>query len=159
MINNSLNSFRRAGLYLTCASVMVIELLGTRMIAHFYGISLYVWSSLISVTMITLALGYSVGGLWTDRAKRTGLSLIIALAALFTHLLTVETLTQLRGLLSSHGIYLRSILLASQMTKTPLCHPFHELLSRCFQVNPCLLPSPAMIITISSSWRPANPSN
>jgi spermidine synthase/MFS family permease len=78
----------RAGLYLTVfltgAAVMVIELLGTRLIAPFYGVSLYVWSSLISVTMIALALGYFAGGYWADRAKRTGLSLIIALAALLT---------------------------------------------------------------------------
>jgi predicted membrane-bound spermidine synthase len=61
MTNNILNSFGRAGLYLTVfltgASVMVIELLGTRMIAPFYGASLYVWSALISVTMIALAVG------------------------------------------------------------------------------------------------------
>ncbi len=91
MTNIALSSFGRSGLYvtvfLTGASVMVIELLGTRMIAPFYGASLYVWSSLISVTMIALALGYFVGGLWADRAKRTGLSLIIALAALFTLLI------------------------------------------------------------------------
>jgi hypothetical protein len=31
---------------------MVIELLGTRIIAPFYGVSLYVWSSLISVALI-----------------------------------------------------------------------------------------------------------
>ena len=70
--------------FLTGASVMVIELLGTRLIAPFYGASLYVWSSLISVTMIALAVGYFVGGRWADRAQRSGLSLIIALAALFT---------------------------------------------------------------------------
>ena len=62
MTNNILNSFGRVGLYLTVfltgASVMVIELLGTRLIAPFYGASLYVWSSLISVTMIALAVGY-----------------------------------------------------------------------------------------------------
>ena len=91
MKNNTLNSYGRAGLYLTVfltgASVMVIELLGTRMIAPFYGASLYVWSSLISVTMIALAIGYFVGGRWADRAKRTGLSLIIVLAALFTLLI------------------------------------------------------------------------
>lgn len=88
MPDNSLNKAGRIGLYLTVfltgASVMVIELLGTRMIAPFYGTSLYVWSSLISVTMIALALGYFVGGRWADHAKRTGLSLIIALAALLT---------------------------------------------------------------------------
>ena len=91
MINNKLNGIGRAGLYLTVfftgASVMVIELLGTRMIAPFYGASLYVWSSLISVTMIALAIGYFVGGRWADKAKRTGLSLIIVLAALFTLLI------------------------------------------------------------------------
>lgn len=73
--------------FMTGASVMVIELLGTRLIAPFYGASLYVWSSLISVTMIALAVGYFVGGRWADRAQRSGLSLIIALAALFTLLI------------------------------------------------------------------------
>lgn len=73
--------------FVTGASVMVIELLGTRLIAPFYGVSLYVWSSLISVTMIALALGYYVGGFWADRAKRTGLALIIAMAALLTLLI------------------------------------------------------------------------
>lgn len=66
---------------------MVIELLGTRMIAPFYGTSLTVWSALISVTMIALALGYFVGGRWADRAERVSLSLIIALAGLFTLLI------------------------------------------------------------------------
>ncbi|ADJ28048.1 fused MFS/spermidine synthase [Nitrosococcus watsonii] len=91
MNNLSLNFPGRAGLYITVfltgAAVMIIELLGTRMIAPFYGASLYVWSSLISVTMIALSLGYFIGGRWADRAKRTGLSLIIALAALLTLLI------------------------------------------------------------------------
>ena len=78
----------KSGIYLTVfvtgAAVMVIELLGTRMIAPFYGASLYVWSSLISVTMIALALGYFTGGRWADRERRTGLSLVISTAALLT---------------------------------------------------------------------------
>lgn len=91
MTNNTINAFDRTGLFATVfvtgASVMVIELLGTRMIAPFYGASLYVWSSLISVTMIALAIGYFIGGRWADKTKRTGLSLIIALAGLFTLLI------------------------------------------------------------------------
>lgn len=63
---------------------MVIELLGTRLIAPFYGASLYVWASLISVTMIALAIGYYAGGHWADHTRRTGLALIIALAGLLT---------------------------------------------------------------------------
>jgi spermidine synthase len=82
------NTFGQAWLYctvfLTGAAVMVIELLGTRLIAPFYGASLYVWTSVISVTLIALALGYFVGGHWADRAKQTGLALIIAVAGLLT---------------------------------------------------------------------------
>ncbi|MCI0653633.1 MAG: fused MFS/spermidine synthase [Methylococcaceae bacterium] len=66
---------------------MVIELIGTRIIAPFYGASLYVWSSLISTTMIALAAGYFIGGRWTDRSQTTGLSLIIALAGILTLLI------------------------------------------------------------------------
>ena len=88
MSNKPLQTSGRIGLFLTVfmtgSAVMVIELLGTRMIAPFYGASLYVWSSLISVTMIALAIGYFVGGKWADCAQRTGLSLIIALAAFLT---------------------------------------------------------------------------
>lgn len=80
--------FRYSWLYvtvfLTGAAVMVIELLGTRLIAPFYGASLYVWTSVIAVTLIALALGYYVGGHWADRAKRTGLAFIIALSGLLT---------------------------------------------------------------------------
>ncbi|GAB6140757.1 hypothetical protein JCM14076_14860 [Methylosoma difficile] len=95
MTNNPLNALGRLGLYLTVsltgASVMVIELLGTRLIAPFYGASLYVWSSLISVTMIALATGYFIGGRWADSAKRSGLSLVIGLAALLTLLIPFLT--------------------------------------------------------------------
>jgi predicted membrane-bound spermidine synthase len=91
MNDKPLHRYGRAGLYLTIfltgASVMVIELLGTRLIAPFYGTSLYVWSSLIAVTMMALAVGYFVGGRWADRAKCTGLAFIIALAALLTLLI------------------------------------------------------------------------
>jgi len=79
--------FERIGIYiivfLTGASIMVIELLGTRIIAPFYGNSLYVWASLISITMIALALGYFIGGRLSDSALKIRLSLIIAMSALF----------------------------------------------------------------------------
>lgn len=70
--------------FLTGAAVMVIELLGTRLIAPFYGASLYVWTSVISVTLIALALGYFVGGRWADRSRRVGLATIIALSGFLT---------------------------------------------------------------------------
>lgn len=72
--------------FLTGAAVMVIEQ-GIRLIAPFYGASLYVRPSVISVTLIALALGYYIGGRWADSARNTGLALIIALSGLLTLLI------------------------------------------------------------------------
>lgn len=49
------------------ALVMVVEVLGSRVIGPFFGASLFVWTSLITVTLVGLALGYSVGGIFADR--------------------------------------------------------------------------------------------
>lgn len=68
----------------TGAAVMMLELLGTRIIGPFYGVSLYVWSSLISVALIALSLGYYLGGMVADRETRFRLSYAIALAGLAT---------------------------------------------------------------------------
>ena len=72
---------------LTGASVMVLELLGTRIIGPFYGASLYVWSSLIAVTMIALALGYYAGGWCADHLPQVRLAHLLAAAALGTFLI------------------------------------------------------------------------
>ena len=49
------------------ALIMVVEVLGSRVVGPFFGVSLFVWTSLISVTLIALALGYGVGGIVADR--------------------------------------------------------------------------------------------
>ncbi|GAB4364934.1 MAG: hypothetical protein Kow0060_22200 [Methylohalobius crimeensis] len=67
----------------------MIEILGTRVIGPFYGVSLFVWSALISVTMIALALGYFLGGVLADRSRRFQLSHALMLAALSTVLVPV----------------------------------------------------------------------
>ena len=54
------------------ASVLAIEMLGTRILGPFYGVSLYLWSALISVTLAALSLGYSIGGRWADRGPTLG---------------------------------------------------------------------------------------
>lgn len=63
---------------------MILELLGTRIIAPFYGVSLFVWSALITVTMIALAVGYYLGGFCADRFEKLRLSHIAMFAALTT---------------------------------------------------------------------------
>ena len=49
------------------ASVMVIEILGSRVLAPSFGTTLHVWSALITVTLAALAIGYAVGGRIADR--------------------------------------------------------------------------------------------
>ena len=49
---------------------MMIEILGTRMLAPFFGMTTYVWASLIAVALAFLAVGYWAGGLLADRKAR-----------------------------------------------------------------------------------------
>lgn len=72
---------------LSGGAVMILELLGTRIIAPFYGASLYVWSSLIAVTMIALAFGYYAGGYLVDRYPRLRLAHVLMVAAFTTSLI------------------------------------------------------------------------
>ncbi len=48
-------------------AVMVLELLGSRVIGPVYGVSLYVWASLIATALLALSLGYWIGGRVADR--------------------------------------------------------------------------------------------
>jgi spermidine synthase len=63
------------------AAVLTIEILGTRILGPFYGVSLFLWSALITVTLIALSIGYAAGGRWADRgASWRRLCLIMSLA-------------------------------------------------------------------------------
>jgi len=44
---------------------MSMELLGGRVLAPYFGSSIYVWGSIITVFMLSLALGYLIGGKWS----------------------------------------------------------------------------------------------
>ena len=82
-----LSSFERAGLrvtlFLSGASIMVLEILGTRIIGPHFGVGLFVWTSLITVAMVALALGYWLGGRFADRhPSLSWLAALLLLAAL-----------------------------------------------------------------------------
>jgi spermidine synthase len=68
--------------FLAGASVMIVEIIAARMLAPFYGSSTYVWSSIISVVLASLSLGYWLGGLRADKNPNTDeLSKILFLSA------------------------------------------------------------------------------
>jgi spermidine synthase len=56
---------------LSGAAVLMLEILGTRVLGPFYGVSLFLWSALISVTLAALAAGYALGGRWAQRSLST----------------------------------------------------------------------------------------
>lgn len=63
------------------ALVMVIEVVGSRVIGPFFGVSLFVWTSLITVTLLALALGYAVGGYASDRWRSPSMLYLIVITS------------------------------------------------------------------------------
>jgi len=53
--------------FVSGAAVLAIEILGTRILGPFYGVSLFLWSALITVTLVALSAGYVIGGRCADR--------------------------------------------------------------------------------------------
>lgn len=83
----------RAALFLSGASVMVLEILGTRIIGPHFGVGLFVWTSLITVTMVALAAGYWLGGKLADRHP----SLLMFSGVLLAAAGFIALIPQLRG--------------------------------------------------------------
>ena len=79
------------------ASVLAIEILGTRILGPFYGVSLFLWSALITVTLAALSAGYALGGRWADKGA---------------------TYPRLSSLLTGAGVWL----LAVPWIRNPLLH-------------------------------------
>jgi spermidine synthase len=52
------------------ADLMGLEIIGSRMLAPYFGNSIFVWGSLISVVLAALSLGYWLGGMAADRWPR-----------------------------------------------------------------------------------------
>ncbi|HEU4364498.1 MAG TPA: fused MFS/spermidine synthase [Candidatus Krumholzibacteria bacterium] len=70
--------------FVSGAVVLAIEIAGTRVLGPFYGVSLFLWSALITVTLAALSLGYAIGGRWADRVPRySRLGAILGVAGLW----------------------------------------------------------------------------
>lgn len=61
--------------------LMVLEMLGGRILAPWFGGDIYVWGSIITVFMLALSIGYLLGGRWSLRnasVKRYGIIFLFA---------------------------------------------------------------------------------
>ena len=74
-------------------AIMSFELLGGRILAPWFGSSIYVWGSIITVFMLSLSLGYLLGGRWSLRAPslaKFGSIFLVAAAILAPAVLLAE---------------------------------------------------------------------
>src|SRR3990170_3917579 len=72
-----------------CGAVLMgLEIVGSRILAPYFGNSIFVWGSLISIVLLALTLGYYGGGLLADRWPRAAaLAGLIAIPGLLIFLL------------------------------------------------------------------------
>src|SRR5919205_757643 len=61
-------------IFVTGAAILALELLASRIMTPYFGVSLYIWTGILSITLISLALGYWVGGKLATRAFRASKS-------------------------------------------------------------------------------------
>ncbi len=48
--------------FITGAAILSLEVLASRIMTPYFGVSLYIWSGILSITLIFLAIGYRLGG-------------------------------------------------------------------------------------------------
>ena len=69
--------------FLEGGSLMAFEVLSAKIYTPYLGSSIYVWTSILTVTLIGLAAGYWLGGRMSLKNARKGLTISLAGAAVF----------------------------------------------------------------------------
>jgi len=90
-------------LFIEGAALMAVELMGAKLVAPFYGSSLYVWTTVLVSTVLGLTLGYYLGGIVSQkRNTEKKLAIILGIAAILVFALphTASMLIQLTRSLS-----------------------------------------------------------
>lgn len=74
--------------FLEGASLMAIELIGAKLVAPYFGSSIYVWTSVFTTTLGGIALGYFLGGrLSTKENPEKILKTVLLFSAIYTAVL------------------------------------------------------------------------
>jgi len=91
--NKNLNILLALAVFVCGACVMIVELIGSRILAPYVGTSLIPWTTLIGVILGSLSIGYWFGGRLADiKPSQTKFGFIIMLAALAVVLLLWQSL-------------------------------------------------------------------
>lgn len=70
--------------FFTGMAVMGVEMTASRLIAPYFGTSLFIWTNLIGIVLLALSLGYYLGGKVADRQGGAGSRKILYALILFT---------------------------------------------------------------------------
>ncbi len=71
-------------IFLTGAVVLALEVLSSRIMTPYFGVSLYIWAGILSITLSFLAVGYYLGGYFSrryDKAKITWIFFLLPIAS------------------------------------------------------------------------------
>ena len=60
----------RFAIFVTGAAILALQLLASRIMAPFFGVSLYIWTGILSITLLCLASGYYVGGIYSNNTLK-----------------------------------------------------------------------------------------
>lgn len=105
----------------TGAAIMIVEILGAKMLAPYFGTSHFVWTAQIAVTLLALASGYYLGGRWVDQSARLGrLYTAIVVAAAYLAL-SVAVVKQISFACLNRGLAAGSLMAALILYFVPLC--------------------------------------
>src|SRR3990172_4914213 len=72
----------QAIIFITGAAILALELLASRIMTPYFGVSLYIWTGILSITLVSLALGYWAGGRFAGAARTGAVERLIGLYAL-----------------------------------------------------------------------------
>ena len=76
--------------FIAGTATLIIEIAGTRIMAPFFGTTVFTWSALIGITLLSLAAGYYAGGLYAEKERNyTPVYYVTLLASLLTALMII----------------------------------------------------------------------
>lgn len=102
-------------------SIMIIELTGNRLLAPWFGNSLYTWTGLIGVVLISISCGYYLGGLLADkRPQSIVLAHLLAASACLTCMIPL-LYPRLEDVFSNWGIIRGPVMVTALLFALPGC--------------------------------------
>ena len=115
-----------------CGGVlMVLEIIGGRIFAPFFGTSIYIWTSLIGIVLASMSIGYFIGGKLADKGatfERYSLIILIGAAAVafvaFAKVPILSAISQIPVSLPARGLLGAFILFALPAAVLAMSSPF-----------------------------------